>query len=152
MNCDSCEIKNLIYRYAQHIDNGELEAVAAMFAEGCILAGESAESAARINGSEAILELYSSFTRLYEDDGTPHTMHLTSNVVVELAADGASASASSYAMVFQAVEELPLQPVIGVRYYDEFRKLDGRWRFSQRRIAPRLTGDLSHHLLQEMQG
>ena len=151
MSCDSCEIKNLIYRYAHYIDSGDLDAVAGMFAEGCIVAGESADKAARISGSAAIAELYSSFTRLYEDDGTPHTMHLTSNVVIDLAPDGESASASCYAVVFQAVEELPLQPIIGVRYYDEFRKSDGRWRFAERRIVPRLTGDLSHHLLQQMQ-
>jgi hypothetical protein len=148
MSCDSCDIKNLIYSYAHHIDNGELQAVAELFSQGSILAGASPEDAHRIEGSEAIHQMYGAFTRLYEDDGSPHTLHLTSNVVVDVAAGADSATAKSYALVFQAVDGLSLQPIIGVRYYDQFRKVKGGWQFQERRIDTRLAGDLSHHLLQ----
>ena len=148
MSCDSCDIKNLIYNYAHHIDSGELEAVADMFAQGSILAGASADDVQRIEGAEAIHRMYSAFTRLYEDDGSPHTLHLTSNVVVEVEAGADSARAKCYAVVFQAVDGLALQPIIGVRYYDRFRKVNAAWQFYERRIETRLAGDLSHHLLQ----
>ena len=61
-----------------------------------------------------------------------------------------SASASSYAMVFQAVDDFPLQPVIGVRYRDRFDKVGDEWRFAERRIIGQLFGDLSRHLLREI--
>lgn len=53
-------------------------------------------------------------------------------------------------MVFQAVDDFPLQPIIGVRYYDKFAKSDDGWLFTERRMDSHLFGDLSRHLLQEI--
>jgi hypothetical protein len=147
MACDSCAIKNLIYRYAEHIDNGDLASVAAMFKDGKIVAVDSRGKRTDIAGAEAVLGLYRSFTRLYDDDNSPHTLHMTSNVIVTIAEDAVAASASSRAVVFQALADFPMQPIIGVRYHDRFVKARGIWRFSERRIDTRLTGDLSRHLL-----
>lgn len=149
MECDSCAIKQLIYRYAQLLDAGDLEGVAGLFSHGRIVAaGQSGD--ALIEGAAGVLALYRSFTRLYDDDGTPHTLHLTSNVVVTTDADRAAASAQSCAVVFQAVQGFPLQPIIGVRYEDRFENATSGWRFSERRIDTRLTGDLSRHLLKDI--
>ena len=41
MSCDSCDIKALIYRYAQYIDNGDLEGAAALFANGKLVATDA---------------------------------------------------------------------------------------------------------------
>ncbi len=147
MACDSCVIKNLIYQYAHHIDNGDLDSVAAMFAQGKVVAVDEEGMGTDIVGSAAILALYRSFTRIYDDTGTPHTMHMTSNVVVDVAPGALTASAGSYAMVFQALPDFPLQPIIGVHYYDQFARVDGNWHFSERRIDTRLAGNLSRHLL-----
>ena len=150
MQCDICLIKNLVYRYADLVDRGEFTAVAALLAEATILTGAPGSDGPEVAGVEAVEAMYCSFARLYEDDGTPHTLHVTTNVLVEIGADAGSASACSYAMVFQAVDDFPLQPIIGVRYYDRFQKSEGEWRFAERRIESRLAGDLSHHLLQPM--
>ena len=150
MQCDTCAIKNLVYQYADHIDRGELDAVASLFADGRILASSGDGEVDEVVGSEAIAAMYHGFTRLYEDNGTPHTQHVTTNVIVDLDADGPGAGARSYAVVFQAVDDFPLQPIIGVRYYDRFRKHGGEWRFSERRIEMHLFGDLSRHLLQSV--
>jgi len=150
MQCDVCAVKNVIYQYADFIDRGELDSVAAMFSRGRILATDSDGKESAVIGAQAVGAMYRSFTRLYEDDGTPHTQHMTTNVIVELEDDGLSASARSYALVFQAVDNFPLQPIIGVRYYDRFEKERGRWGFSERRIESHLFGDLSRHLLQSI--
>ena len=148
MNCPGCEIKKLIYRYADHIDRGELAAVAALFARGKIIAIDGDGNDQDIIGEAAIHVMYSAFTRLYPDSGTPHTLHMTSNVMVDVDDSGTVASAQFYAMVFQSVDTLPLQPIIGVRYYDAFEKTADGWHFVQRKIEPLLSGDLSQHLLQ----
>lgn len=148
MSCDSCAIKNLIYQYADHLDSGRLDSVAAMFSHGRLLAMDGAGEESTIAGAEAVAALYRAFTRVYEDNGTPHTLHMTTNVIVDVEAGTDRASAKSYAVVFQAVEDFPLQPIIGVRYHDRFEKSDGEWRFSERRIETHLIGDLSRHLLQ----
>ncbi len=83
-------------------------------------------------------------------DGSPHTMHMTSNVMVDVDEAGATASSRAYAVVFQAVDDFPLQPIIGVRYYDEFTKIEDGWHFTERQIDSHLFGDLSRHLLQKI--
>ena len=147
MQCESCAIKNLIYRYADLIDSGDLDAVAALFAHGRVLAAGADGQDSEVVGAEAVNAMYRSFTRIYEDNGTPHTRHVTTNVMVDLDGSGQLASARSSAVVFQALDDFPLQPVIAVRYHDRFEKVDGQWRFVERRILSDLFGDLSRHLL-----
>ena len=150
MQCDICLIRNLVYRYADLVDRGDFTAVAELLADATILTGAPGSDSPEVVGVEAVEAMYRSFARLYEDDGTPHTLHVTTNVLVEICEDSGSASARSYAMVFQAVDDFPLQPIIGVRYYDRFQKSGVEWRFAERRIESRLAGDLSRHLLQPM--
>jgi len=152
VSCDCCAIKNLIYQYASHLDDGDLDAVAALFRRGRILARDEAGATVPIEGAEAVLALYRAFTRIYDDDQTPHTLHMTTNVAVVPEPGSQRASATSYAVVFQSLADLPLQPIIGVRYYDRFVKDDDGWRFEERRIETRLTGDLSRHLLRDPGG
>ena len=150
MNCDSCEIKNLLYQYADFLDNGDLAGVAQMF-EHAKLVGVASDGSENVTeGAAAVEAMYQSFTRIYEDNGTPHTQHVTTNAIVKVADDNRQASCKSYAVVFQSVDDFPIQPIIGVRYYDKFEKVDGVWRFSERKIDSRLFGDLSRHLLQAM--
>ncbi|RLA57562.1 MAG: nuclear transport factor 2 family protein [Gammaproteobacteria bacterium] len=147
MSCDSCAIKNVIYRYADLIDRGDFRGVAAMFSRGKIVSLDGQGRKNDIVGEEAIYGLYSNFTRLYQDDGSPHTLHMTSNVMVDVDEAGKVASSQSYAVVFQVMDDFPLQPIIGVRYYDTFAKIDEAWHFTERQINTRLMGDLSRHLL-----
>lgn len=148
MQCDSCDIKSVIYQYADFLDRGDLRGVAAMFSHGKIVARDAQGKEVDIVGEEAVYELYQTFTRLYEDKGTPHTKHMTSNVMVAIDPGGDRATAQAYAVVFQSLEDFPLQPIIGVRYYDKFEKVEQGWRFIERKIDSDLFGDLSKHLLQ----
>ncbi len=137
------EIENLLYCYAERIDFGDLEGVADLFSHAVIRA-EGAEGGAK--GRDAVLQMYQKSTRLYEE-GTPRTKHVTTNVIIEVAADARTASARSYFSVFQAMPEFPLQPIIAGRYHDRFERVEERWRFSERVMIPELFGDLSRHLL-----
>jgi hypothetical protein len=148
MPCDSCDIKNLIYRYADCIDRGALREAAALFRHGRVITTDGAGREHVAEGEDAVYRMYTAFTRLHPPSGTPLSMHMTSNVSVAVAADGGTASASCYAVVFQAVEGFPLQPVIGVRYRDRFEQSASGWHFTERRLEPLLYGDLSRHLLQ----
>jgi hypothetical protein len=75
------------------------------------------------------------------------TQHLTTNVILEFSPDGRTVSARSRFAVMQALPNFPLQCIIAGQYEDRFDydEKDG-WHFSERRMKPRLLGDLSRHL------
>ena len=140
---DEQAITRLVYHYAELIDDGDLEAVAQLFEQGCIVAPDGSE----VRGSDAVLELYRRSTRIYEHTGTPCTQHVTTNLSILVDDGGDSAEARSCFTVFQALEDFPLQPIITGRYRDSFSKGPSGWYFRRREMLPRLLGDLSRHLL-----
>jgi 3-phenylpropionate/cinnamic acid dioxygenase small subunit len=134
-------ITALVHRYAELLDLGDLDGVAALFEQATWGAGTRDFT---VEGTEQVRHMYDGVI-LYED-GTPKTKHVITNLVIELAPDGASATARSYFTVLQATEGLALQPIIAGRYHDTFERDGATWRFSQRIIHPDLQGDLSRHM------
>jgi 3-phenylpropionate/cinnamic acid dioxygenase small subunit len=138
---DRAEIEALVYEYARRIDDGDFAGVGALFAEGSVCGPDGTPLA---TGAEAVEALYTATTRRYED-GTPRSHHVTSNLAVDI--DLSTATAQSYFTVFQATEELALQPIVAGRYDDTFARTGGGWRFDRRVMHLRLVGDVSRHLL-----
>ena len=136
---DAEAINALIMTYAERIDAGDLDGVAALFAHATWRVPGSVEP---LSGSAAVRRVYD-VVILY--DGSPCTRHVVTNLVVE--PRGADrAVARSYFTVFQALPDFPLQPIIAGRYHDAFERVDGTWRFADRLILSDLIGDLSRHL------
>lgn len=142
-------IENLLFLYAERIDSGDFKGVAELFTDGEIVGPDGKVAA---SGHAAVLALYQSSTRLYPDNGTPHTKHVTSNVILEVDETNDMAKARSYFTVFQQVDDFPLQAIISGRYHDTFEKAAEKWRFKQRHMLPELCGDLSRHLLIDYDG
>lgn len=136
------EIENLIYRYAERIDAGDLEGVAELFRRAAIVAPAHDS---RVEGYDEVLAMYRAACRIYPDSGTPKTRHLTTNVLIEVEDDTAWAR-STYTVV-QSTESFPLQPIITGRYHDTFAHREGRWHFSERSMHVDFIGDCSAHML-----
>lgn len=141
MTSDEQAIRNLLFRYAERIDRGDLDGMARLFEHATYRAGEQAP----IADWRQVAALNQSLIRLYED-GTPKTQHVTTNVRIELDPSGLAAAASSRFTVLQAAPGAPLQIIVAGRYDDRFEKVDGAWRFSARHIRMDLLGDLTRHL------
>ena len=137
-------IQNLLYLYARKIDDGDFKGVAELFRYAQI----EPPNGEPVVGYEAVLAMYQNATRLYED-GTPKTKHITTNLAITI--DGSTAQAHSYFTVMQALPDFPLQAIICGRYEDTLEQVGGVWRFSSRRMLPELLGDLSHHLLFDLE-
>jgi 3-phenylpropionate/cinnamic acid dioxygenase small subunit len=133
-------IENLLYTYAECIDDGNLDGVAALFDHGRIVRASGAPAAV---GRDNVRQMYQ--TRLYED-GTPRTKHVTTNAIIEVDDEAGTGSSRSYFTVFQQTDELPLQPIITGRYHDTFHCLDGTWWFDSRTMVIDQVGDVSQHL------
>jgi 3-phenylpropionate/cinnamic acid dioxygenase small subunit len=137
-------ITKLLYTYAERIDAGDFAGVAEVFAHATLTFEGFAEA---VSGPTAVQSLYERTTRRYED-GTPRTKHVMTNVMVDVAPDGISATSRSYFTVLQAVPgALTLQPVIAGRYRNAYECVDGQWRFTKVHIVIDLTGELAHHML-----
>ena len=136
-------IERLLYRYAELVDAGDFAGVGELLG-GCVLKAAGRVLANR--DRDAVQRTYEVTTRRYED-GTPHTRHVVTNVVVEVDETANTATARSTFTVFQSLPDFPLQAIIAGRYRDRFVHEQGAWRFDEREIVPELFGDLSRHLL-----
>ncbi|MCV7379508.1 Ring hydroxylating enzyme beta subunit [Mycobacterium alsense] len=139
------EITNLIYRYAELLDVGDLDAVAQLFEHGRICGVEDGPPETVFEGAARVREMYEMATRIYAD-GTPKTKHNTSNVQLHIDEAAGTARSTSYYCVTQATDELPLQVIVTGHYKDTFHRLDGAWRFDSRTMFVDQVGDVSHHL------
>jgi ketosteroid isomerase-like protein len=137
-------ITKLIYTYAERIDAGDFAGVGELFADATLTFGGFPDA---VSGREAIDALYTRTTRRYED-GTPRTKHVMTNVMVDVADDGTTATSRSYFTVLQAVPgALALQPVIAGRYRHTYERTEEGWGVTAMHITIDLVGDLGHHML-----
>jgi 3-phenylpropionate/cinnamic acid dioxygenase small subunit len=136
-------VAKVLYIYAERIDAGDFEGVGDLFAEAVITFEESPGRVVR--GRHEARQMYEQFTRRYPDNGTPHTRHMITNVIVDV--DGERATSRSSFTVLQRTDSFPLQPVIVGRYRDELAKSGGAWHFTSRHMLSDHVGDLSQHML-----
>lgn len=132
-------IANLVYRYAECIDSGDLEGAAALFTHARINTGLGEV------GSDELLAMWRKSIVLY--DGVPRTKHVITNPIIEVDEEAGTASCRSVYTVIQQAGDSPLQPVICGRYHDKFeRGEDGKWRYCFRDYGLiDLIGDMSRH-------
>jgi hypothetical protein len=133
-------IQRLMNEYCYSIDQGNLDGFASLFEHGSF--GVMGDPNGPSVGKAGVLEFLQNVI-LY--DGKPHTKHLMSNVQIDVAEDGAKATAQSYLVVFQALPDFPMQAIFGGHYHDRFECREGRWCFVSREISADLLGDLSRH-------
>jgi len=143
--CDENAVAKLLYTYAERIDAGDFEGLADLFSDAVITFEESPERV--VHGRDEAYQMYDRFTRRYPDNGTPHTRHAITNVIVNVSEDGWHATARSSFTVLMRTDTFPLQPVIVGRYRDELVKRDGEWHFAHRHMVSDHVGDLSQHML-----
>jgi 3-phenylpropionate/cinnamic acid dioxygenase small subunit len=142
MSHSAIEIANLLYRYAELLDGGDLEGVAELFAHARI----------KMGGDDALLRAADLLRALRERVkryacGTPRTKHVITNPIIEIDEAANRATVRSYYTVLQATDTLALQPIASGRYHDAFERVNGVWRFSFRDYSLLdAVGDLSGHL------
>jgi hypothetical protein len=142
------EIRQLVQVYPWAIDVGDLDTVAAgqdgmkvrVFGPDREQVGEAV-----VRTADEVRQLYSDLV-VFDEDGWPHTKHLITNIVINVAEDAQSATGGSYFTVLQGCAGFPLQVVIAGRYVDRYERRDGQWRIAERDEHCDLVGDLSKHL------
>ncbi|MEE6178956.1 nuclear transport factor 2 family protein [Mycobacterium sp. 050134] len=145
------QIANLLYRYAECIDTGDLAGAAELFEHARLRVGPGEAPESTIDAA-GLLAIWKAMIVLH--DGTPRTKHVTTNPIIEVDEDAHTATCRSYYTVLQQTQELPLQVIVAGRYHDRFERVggaDGRWRFCYRDLTLiDMVGDISHHLNQRI--
>lgn len=140
---DRDRIENLLHRYARGVDTGNLESIAELFRHGTIC---DAKGKILADGYDAVLKMYRSIVKIYPDCGTPKTQHIVSNLILNLENQHTANSTANYT-VLQQLPSGNIECIIAGEYFSRFVKDNGRWQFHQHHMRNRITGDLSHHLL-----
>jgi 3-phenylpropionate/cinnamic acid dioxygenase small subunit len=135
-------ITTLLYRYAEHVDAADFDAIGTLFADA-VLTNEGVDG--EIAGGDAVASVYRRMNKVH-DDGTLRTRHLTTNVLVDIDEAAGHAVARSAFVVLQQTPNLALQPIVSGRYRDEFVRAGGAWRFARRHIVVDHVGDVREHL------
>jgi hypothetical protein len=144
---DGDRIRGLLATYCRLIDAGDFAGVGALMADAVL---KTADGTTIATGAAEVERLYAGLVRLHED-GTPGTQHVVANTAFdEQAPDGTVVATSTY-LVFQALPDVPLQPIVTGTYVDTFVAGDsadpgGGWRFAERRFGIGRSGHLEHHL------
>jgi 3-phenylpropionate/cinnamic acid dioxygenase small subunit len=142
MSGSALAITNLLYTYAERMDAGDMEGVAALFHNARVKTGGGP-----VTDGAGLLALWRANVKLYPC-GTPRTKHVVTNPIVEIDEAAGRATCRSYFTVLQAAPGLPLQAIAAGRYHDVFVRADGAWRFDERDYSLLdLIGDVSQHLL-----
>jgi 3-phenylpropionate/cinnamic acid dioxygenase small subunit len=143
MSTSAVQISNLLYRYAECLDSGQLVEAAELFRHARI----KVQSQGDFLDHTALLGIWQRRIKLYPC-GTPRTRHVISNPIIDIDEAAGTATVRSCYTVLQATDTLPLQPIAAGRYLDEFEHADGVWRFSFRDYSQlEMMGDLTGHLL-----
>lgn len=147
MLTDRDQIEHILVRYAELFDEGRWKECAALFRHGRM----SSSFDGQWRGEAEFLQQHERYSIRY-DDGTPKTIHLITNIRIEIADDARTAESMCYVTVFQRTEQLPFQPIYTGQYFDMFHKVDGEWFIKERVSKARLRGDQSRHQLPKVIG
>jgi len=119
---DDAAIRNLIASYAHAADDGDGDALAALFVDG----GGLESLGLAINGPVKLAALINGIYNA-------NLKHLQLNTVITVDVD--TATAISDLMVQAVVPEAGWQTLAQGRYHDELVRTDAEWRFSKRVIS-----------------
>tara|TARA_B110000438_G_scaffold295696_1_gene339129 strand:+ start:179 stop:625 length:447 start_codon:yes stop_codon:yes gene_type:complete len=143
MQRSETQILNLLYLYAELIDEGRLEDCAALFNQARVVLDPKSEPPFIVDG-RGLLEVWNSIIKL-DEDGKPKTRHLVSNPILEIDEKAGTASARSVYSVSQLKKNQKLETIISGRYEDNFKRTSGTWQFSERTYFIDLIDDISEH-------
>ena len=153
MGLSACDqIRNLIHRYSEAVDQGRFEVLDELFADATVRTAMGSGAPGPGLDGRCVSATFGDGIILYAD-GTPRTTHLVMNTIIDVDEPAGRATARSYNTTLQQVPGRGIEIIATARYEDSFRLVDGIWRFSERVIRHSsldgvhrdFIGDMSRH-------
>lgn len=144
MLTETDQIRNLIFEYADLVDDGDLDGLAALFAHATINSGSATLWYGRATG-RGQHHRPDEIWHGRQGDTPKDTKHLVTNVAIEILEPRQAVARSYFVVLFSGRHTI--SPVISGRYHDEFDKeLEGQWRFRSRRYIVDQVGEVNGFL------
>jgi hypothetical protein len=121
------EIRDLVARYNANGDAGRIDQLLDLFAPDAVMA---VLGGAERRGREEIRTIFTQALGMPKWDGGPiHVRHMTATLQIDLVDPSHAKSRCYYAVI------TPIGLDHWGRYIDEYRIVEGLWRFSDRRVS-----------------
>lgn len=119
-------IRQLIYRYSFYVDRREFDLLGDLLADATFRLTWEKEGVetGEINGKAEIEAWYGNHLK----DRRP-SRHVITNIVIDVAEDGETATAEGY-VTSTGYDPEPPPVLLSGHYEDRFAKIDGEWRFT----------------------
>ena len=127
---DKIEIQELVARYNRAIDGGNPDEWADTFTADGVFEGLVVGS---FSGRDELLGFAQEFWRDPKYQEWWGAQHWTTNMIIE--GDGDKATLFAYHIMFTP-DGQGATPALLAGYQDELSRVDGRWRFSKRKVIP----------------
>jgi hypothetical protein len=137
------EIEQLIYRMGYALEAGDFDAVGELLAHATFGADKIGRRMFR--GKDEITSQYARTNVVYPEGGR-RTKEIYSNVLVDIDIDAGTAQSVTSFTVAQQVPGEPFALLVAGRYEDEWERVDGRWRWSDRYVVAQYHNDLGRHM------
>lgn len=122
------ELKELVDTFSNLADIKDTKTQAQLFVEDASLTSHNGDQVFKQEGRGAIEEACANFLALFDT-----VYHLNGQQVVKIDGDKASGTAYCHVVLIGANEEgKRIQTTQGVRYEDEYVKVDGQWKIAKR--------------------
>jgi 3-phenylpropionate/cinnamic acid dioxygenase small subunit len=131
---DHEELTALVHSYARLLDEGDLDAVVALFDHST---WRSLPNGSLLRGSEEVKPVY---VTLMAQSGKRRTKHLITNLTITVDPDATTASSHCHWTVLEGAPGGPIGPTLSGQYTDAFEKVRDGWRFTDRLITVDLAG------------
>ncbi len=143
--------QDIMMRYAEGIDTGDIESVGALFAKGEMVMPDGTI----LVGPAEVTEHFSNLIIFYDVDGnvvpyqrgqcTPRTRHVISNLRFDFNNAANRVDVHSYVTVYQTIDGRN-EIIVGGRYVDDYGLDLQGWHLVRRELFLDNPGDMSHHL------
>jgi hypothetical protein len=137
------EIEQQIYRMGYHLEGGDFGAVGEMLESATFGADRIGRRVFR--GRDEIMEQYRRTNIVYPEGGR-RTKEIYSNVVIDIDLDRGTAKSTTSFTVAQQIPGATFALLVAGRYEDEWERMDGHWRWSDRYIVAQYHNDLDRHM------
>jgi hypothetical protein len=137
------EIEQQIYRMGYLLEAADFDGVGELLAHATFGADKIGRKV--FSGKNEITAQYARTNIVYPEGGR-RTKEIYTNVLVDLDLDAGTASSITSFTVAQQVPGGRFELLVAGRYEDEWRRVDGRWRWFDRYVVAQYHNDLDGHM------